>query len=65
MLEVVQTVPARPTLVTIVCAIGYVGALLTLPVLLLLPNVDVQAWYSIFLIINSVVQVISLVGCGR
>ncbi|HLO15168.1 MAG TPA: hypothetical protein VK206_10085 [Anaerolineales bacterium] len=52
----------RPTIITIVCAIGFFGALISIPLIFSDIAKNIGAWYPPLLALSSIVGLITMVG---
>jgi hypothetical protein len=60
-----QPANKRPVIITVICIIGFIGALLSIPILFTHFASDVGAWYPPFLGLSSIVGIISFIGLWR
>ena len=52
----------RPASITIICIIGFLGALITVPLIFTVITHQVHTWYPLYLVFSFVVRVVCLVG---
>jgi len=52
----------RPTAITVICGIGFVGAVVTVPLIFSSIAQQIGAWYPPYLAISAVIGVICMVG---
>ena len=57
-----QPANKRPVIVTVICIIGFIGALFTIPLLFSSVASQIGAWYPPYLGISALVGIISFVG---
>jgi hypothetical protein len=60
-----KAVQDRPTIITIVCVLGFIGALVTIPAIFSDVARNVGAWYPPFLAIGGIVGLISILGLWK
>ena len=60
-----QPANKRPVIITVICVIGLIGALLTLPLIFSHLAADVGAWYPPFLGLTAIVGIASFIGLWR
>lgn len=59
---IAQTTPGRPLAITILCVIGFIGALFTIPVMFTDIPGQLHPWYPPLLLFSAVVGAACLVG---
>jgi hypothetical protein len=57
--------PTRPTSITVICILGFLGALVTIPALLLARRLHLPAWYPPYLGVSAVIGLVCMVGLWR
>jgi hypothetical protein len=60
-----QPANKRPVIITVICVIGFIGALLTLPLIFSHLALDVGNWYPPFLGLTAIVSIASFIGLWR
>jgi hypothetical protein len=60
-----QPANKRPVIITVICIIGFIGALFTIPVIFTHFASDVGAWYPPFLGLSAIVGIASFIGLWR
>ena len=61
-IEAVQPTSRRPTVITVICVVGFVGALLVVPRILGDAARSIGAWYPPFLAVGSIVGLACMIG---
>jgi hypothetical protein len=54
--------PQRPTSITVICIIGFVGALISVPLLFTSIALNIGAWYPPYLAFSIVLGLTSMIG---
>lgn len=57
-----ETNSTRPTAITVVCVLGFIGALLTIPAILLSLKLPVAIWYPPFLALSAIIGLVCMFG---
>ncbi|MHC1781443.1 MAG: hypothetical protein AB9891_01550 [Anaerolineaceae bacterium] len=61
MTEVVEK-PKRPTSITVICIIGFIGALISIPLLFSSFASQIGSWYPPYLALSIVIGLASMIG---
>ena len=60
-----QPTSKRPVIITVICIIGFIGALFTIPIVFTSFASAVGAWYPPFLGLSAIVGIASFIGLWR
>ncbi|MBV8211639.1 MAG: hypothetical protein JOZ08_00260 [Verrucomicrobia bacterium] len=60
-----QPTNKRPVIITVICVIGFIGALFTIPILFSHFASDIGAWYPPFVGLSAIVGIVSFIGLWR
>ena len=64
-METTTTSASRPTAITVICVIGFIGGLLTIPMIFTNIARNIGAWYPPFLAFSAVVGFVCMVGLWK
>ena len=57
--------PNRPTVITVICILGFIGAALTIPLIFSNATRSIGSWYPAYLGASAVVGLICMVGLWK
>jgi len=63
--ETVTTPSPRPTAITVICILGFIGAALTVPLIFSDIGKAVASWYPAYLAFSAVVGLICMIGLWK
>ncbi|MBS1538382.1 MAG: hypothetical protein JST20_11620 [Bacteroidetes bacterium] len=55
----------RPIAITIICVIGFIGAVLALPMIFSQPSKDLGSFYQVYLGFSTCVGIVSMIGLWK
>lgn len=64
-METTTTSVSRPTAITVICVIGFIGGLVTIPMIFTDVARNIGAWYPPFLAFSAVVGFVCMVGLWK
>jgi hypothetical protein len=57
-----EPIPRRPTSITVICIIGFIGALIAVPLMCSPMAEQIGSWYPLYLALSSVIGVVCMAG---
>lgn len=60
-----ETHSGRPTALTIICVLGFLGAILTIPAFFASLRLPIGAWYPPFLLLSGVIGLVCMIGLWK
>lgn len=64
-IETTATSASRPTAITVICVIGFIGGLFTIPLIFTDIARNIGAWYPPYLAVSGVVGFVCMVGLWK
>ena len=64
-IETTPTSNSRPTAITVICVIGFIGGLFTIPLIFSDISRNIGAWYLPYLALSAVVGFVCMVGLWK